>query len=252
MASLRNVERRTNQGSDVGFGDELTAQARATIGGRIMVREGTTVPTTKQVLLEKNEGVEIDATYLYADMVGSSDLAQTAYKPVTAKIIRSYINGASKILERYGGEIRSFDGDRVMAIFVGPDKETFAVRAGLAINWLVQQVLRPMVKDAWTDIAASWQMDHSVGIDTGRALITRGGVRGDNDLISIGRAPNVAAKLSDIRSPLYKVHITHEVYEPMSNAVAFHEGRQMWSREPILKVGGRAVQVLGTTYWWEP
>ena len=112
-------------------GETIASRAKAGIDSTITVRASDQVPETSQVSLEKNERVEITATYLYADMVGSSTLAQMAYKPVTAKIIRSYINGASSILRHFGGEIKSFDGDRVMAIFIGSDMETRAVRASL-------------------------------------------------------------------------------------------------------------------------
>ena len=90
------------------------------------ITNGTIVPKTEDIVL-KNGGRLVDATYLYADLAGSSKLAKTVYKEVTATVIRAYINTASRILRNYEGEIRSFDGDRVMAIFMGGDKETRAV-----------------------------------------------------------------------------------------------------------------------------
>ena len=49
----------------------------------------------------------MQATYAYADMAGSSALAQLCYPEVTAKIIRAYIGTATRVLRGYGGEIRS-------------------------------------------------------------------------------------------------------------------------------------------------
>ena len=181
---------------------------------------------------------------------------------MTAKIIHSFINGAADILRHYGGEIRSFDGDRVMAIFVGIDKETMAVRAALAVNWLVQEYLVGKVRETWPDLTDIWTFEHSIGIDSGEALITRGGVRSDNDLISIGTAPNVAAKLSDLRDGR-SLHITPAVYEPMSNEVAFaaptithplSSPTQMWWPLTAIRVGGRHISPLGlgvTKHWHE-
>lgn len=162
------------------------------------ITNGTVVPKTEDIVL-KNGGRLVDATYLYADLAGSSKLAKTVYKEVTAAVIRAYINTASRILRNYAGEIRSFDGDRVMAIFMGADKETRAVRAALAINWAVVEVLRPAMAKRWTSFESYYTINHGIGIDTGEALIVRGGVRDNNDLISVGEAPNQAAKLSEIR-----------------------------------------------------
>lgn len=149
---------------------------------------GRAVPKTEDIVL-KNGGRIVDATYLYADLAGSSRLAQTIKKEVTAKVIRAYINTASRILRHYAGEIRSFDGDRVMAIFMGEKKNPNAVRAALGINWAVQKVISPAIEANWTNGNIISDIRHGIGIDTGEALIVRGGVRDNNDLISIGAAP---------------------------------------------------------------
>ncbi len=107
-------------------------------------RKGNVVPTTDTVKL-KDGAVEINACYLYADMADSSGAAQSLDREVTAKIIRAYLNAATRILKHYGGEIRSFDGDRVMAIYIGPQKETSAIRAALALNWAVVKVIKPQL-----------------------------------------------------------------------------------------------------------
>lgn len=75
------------------------------------ITKGTKVPETEDVVMN-NGGRLVDATYLYADLAGSSKMADSLYKVTTAKIIRAYINSAARILRHQGGEIRSFDGDR--------------------------------------------------------------------------------------------------------------------------------------------
>ena len=97
-------------------------------GTSMVITNGTVVPKTEDVAL-KNGGRLVDATYLYADLAGSSKIAQRLRMEAAAKVIKSYVNTATRILRFKGGEIRSFDGDRVMAIFMGADKERRAVRA---------------------------------------------------------------------------------------------------------------------------
>lgn len=134
------------------------------------VVDGRVVPKTEDVVF-KNGAKRIDATYLYADLAESSRLAQSLTKEAAAKIMRAYINSAARILREYNGEIRSYDGDRVMAIFIGNDKNVRAVRAALAINWAVIEVIRPAIESGWSDGKNFAQIKHGVGIDTGEAFI---------------------------------------------------------------------------------
>jgi class 3 adenylate cyclase len=214
------------------------------------ITNGTKVPETEDVVM-KNGGRLVDATYLYADLAGSSKMAHSLYKETTAKIVRAYINTASRILRYKDGEIRSFDGDRVMAIFMGPDKETRAVRAALGINWAVHEVIRPAIERSWSNGKDFCNIKHGIGIDTGEALIVRGGVRDNNDLISIGQAPNKAAKLSEIRD-YYALSITKAVYEPMSNDVAFFpDGKPMWTQHSHRNENGGLDRLYRSSCIWE-
>ncbi|XKH54008.1 adenylate/guanylate cyclase domain-containing protein [Citricoccus nitrophenolicus] len=130
------------------------------------ITNGTVVPETEAIVM-KNGGRRVDATYLYADLAGSSKLAHTMQKETTARIIRAYVNTAVRILRYHGGEIRSFDGDRVMAIFMGHSKNNDAVRTALAINWAVQEVIAPAIEKKWTDVSKNYTIGHGIGIDTG-------------------------------------------------------------------------------------
>lgn len=238
------------------FSNQLISSASRVLTEYINVRTETEkVPDVSDIALEKNQGVLIDGCYLYADMVDSSVLGQRIKKPVAAKIMRSYLNGASAVIRHNGGEIRSFDGDRVMGIFIGREKETKAVNAALGMNWLVESYLREQVSATWPDLKRDniYNMRHCVGIDTGEALLTRTGIRGDNDIISIGPGPNVAAKLADLRDG-YALHITNEVFEPMSNDVAYdRDNRLVWNKYwSAFDVGGRYRTVWGANAWREP
>lgn len=216
------------------------------------ITDGTVVPKTEDVVL-RNGARKVDATYLYADLADSSNLARIMKKEVTGKVIRAYINAASRILRHYGGEIRSFDGDRVMAIFMGGSKNSNAVRGALAIQWAVSEVIHPKLIETWSDFDKLWKLDHGIGIDTGEALIVRGGVRDHNDLISIGRAPNLAAKLSEIRGKTASIFITKDVYNRcLADRKTSADGKPMWVDAGTTTIGGASVQVYSSTWHWKP
>lgn len=212
-------------------------------------REGFVVPTSETVKL-RDGAVNVAATYVYADMADSSGAAQKLRKEVTAKIIRSYLNASTRLLRHYGGEIRSFDGDRVMGIFMGPEQCTKAVRAALAINWAVELVIEPKLAAKWPTLKETWKMGHGVGIDTGKAMIVRGGVRDNNDLVSVGAAPNVAAKLSSLRK--YDINITKAVYDAMDRSVTLSGDKNMWTWASAETVGGTTIRVIGSNFRWAP
>ena len=217
-----------------------------------VITAGTVVPETEHITL-KNGGRRVDATYLYADLAGSSKLAQTVDDQVVAKVIRTYLHAAARILRHHGGAIRSYDGDRVMAIFVGASKNTSAAIAAFNLNWAVKQVIREKLAKKWPTSLADYTMHHGVGIATGEALIVRAGVRDHNDLVSIGSATNVAAKLSELRrSP--DVYITAGVHGTLNETAKRRNAgtSAIWSKQPSESIGGSTVEVYGTDYWRAP
>jgi len=94
-------------------------------------------------------------------------------------------------------------------------------------------------------------MSHGVGIDTGKAMLVRGGVHGENDIVPIGAAPNVAAKLSELRDGK-STHVTSEVYGRLREEVKHTDGRSMWDRMGSREIGGKSVTYYGSSWHWRP
>lgn len=220
------------------------------------ITKGTVVPETDDIVM-KNEGRLVDATYAYSDLADSSTIAQYLNNDVAAKIIRAFINTATRIFRNYDGEIRSFDGDRVMAIFIGEKKNWQAVRAAFAINWAVEEVIRPAIESNWdwsTTSKKLYKISHRVGIDTGESLIVRGGARNNSDLISVGGAPNIAAKLSDLKQG-HATYITDRVFDDLDDELLHLESngyrQSYWSRlYSKVQIGGTSNTVYGSNTYW--
>lgn len=217
------------------------------------ITNGTVVPKTEDIVM-KNGGRLVEATYVYADLADSSTIAQSLTKEAAAKIIRSFVNSSTRILRNFGGEIRSFDGDRVMAIYMGDDKNWKAVRAAFAINWAVHEVIRPAIKANWNDGENFYKISHRVGVDSGESLIVRGGARNNNDLISVGGAPNIAAKLGDLKNG-YSTYITDRVYDELTDDLLYYESNSVrqtsWSKlNTPVQIGGTYNTVYGSHVYW--
>lgn len=222
----------------MGVADDLEQSIHDVLNATWGTREGQVVPTTEDVTL-KNGAVYLDAVYVYADLANSTELARNFPKKMVGKIVRSYLSSMSRIVRHHRGSIRSFDGDRVMGIFVGDTKESSAAICGLNMRYCLDEQLRPMIRAKYASLdEKAFQLDHCVGIASGKVMIVRAGVRGSNDLVSVGSAPNLAAKLSDMRTKS-KTYMTHQVYNGLNKKAKYSikTGEDMWTKTRVSMAG---------------
>lgn len=205
----------------------LTTEVEKILSTKWEVRDGNVLPTPETVTLSGG-AVNITATFLYADLAGSSLLAEKCPWETTAKIIRSYLDVCTRLIRAYGGQIRSFDGDRVMGIFNTSTPNIHAVKCAREIDWMVTNVINEKAQRFNSIKNNKIRIKHCVGVDTSKAVAVRAGISGNNDLIWIGKAPSFAAKLSDIRDFPYEVYISKDVYSKIGSTNQFEAGKDIW------------------------
>lgn len=232
------------------FKDDLVSARDSIVGTPFAVRNGTVVPTTTDV--GYSEAVKLDATYLYADLVDSSGLVAACPKETVGKILRLYLDLSVRIIRKRGGHIRSFDGDRVMGIFIGAGRYDASVKSAMQIKWACRELIQPKISATYKSVKDSgWVIKTGCGIASGDALIVRGGVRqSSSDLVSVGIAPNLAAKLSDVRGEPYNVRIGAATYKNLSDAARLSKGVDMWDGTYSLTMGGKSYSYYRSSYWW--
>lgn len=233
--------------------NEISRDVQATIDTLWNKRNGNKIPNTEDVALAGG-AVEIDATFLYADLANSSKLARDLDRRVAAKIIKSFLSAVSKLVKHNGGKIVSFDGDRVMGVFYGGSKNSDAAKCALQIKYAVNSIIKPKFEKKYESVRnASFDIEHGVGVDTGTVLAVRGGVRGANDLIWVERAPNLAAKLSDLRESPYQSFITARVYNMLNDSVKFggKDKKNMWEQRSW-KFLNETITVYRSSWHWAP
>lgn len=210
--------------------DELFADVESILSQSWNIRDGQVVPKTNDIALAGG-AVKLTATILYADLADSTDLAINYDKRIAAKVFKSFLTTSSRIIRVRGGYIRSFDGDRVMGIFIGDQKNTNAAKCALNINHAFLNIIKPKLLAKYPALGnGSYKLAHCVGVDTSEVLVVRGGVRNNSDLVWVGRAPNVAAKLSGIRNSPYHSYITSKVFNSMMDSSKFSDGKSMWEK----------------------
>ena len=132
------------------------------------IRDGLTVPESEDIQLG-NHGVKLEAAILYADLASSTKLVDSENPTFSAECYKAFLHCASKIIRNRGGQIRSFDGDRVMGIFIDDRKNSNAARCGLEINWAVANIVNPAIASQYQ--AKQYRMVHKVGIDCSSILV---------------------------------------------------------------------------------
>lgn len=232
--------------------DELKNDVSTIIQKKWNVRKGQKVPNTEDINLAGG-AVELDATFLYADLSNSSKMAKELDRRVAAKILKSFLAATARLVRDRGGVIVSYDGDRIMGVFIGNQKNSNATKCALQIKYAVHHVIRPKFENSYDSVKnASFNIDYGVGVDTGTVLSVRAGAHGANDLIWIGRGPNLAAKLSDLREAPYQTFITSAVYNKMNDASKYDAAKNNMWESRTWGFLGQKLTVYRSSYYWEP
>jgi class 3 adenylate cyclase len=211
----------------VGLASDLSAEIKSTFTSRWEEQTATTVPAADNLRLNANHAKDLEtATVLYADLDGSTNMVDNHEWWFSAEIYKAYLRCAGQIIRSEGGTITAYDGDRIMAVYTGSLKNTSAVRAALKINWAVHNIIRPALKTHYQ--SKNFTLNHVVGVDTSQLRAARIGVRGDNDLVWVGRAANYAAKLTSL--PGKPIWISKAVFDRINNQVKLANGAQMWEK----------------------
>lgn len=208
----------------MGLREDLFSKVTQILRERWTTRQGAVVPDPEDLGLG-NDGVVLDGTVFYADLSGSTKMVDNSSAVSAAEVYKCYLHSAAQIIRHFNGSITAYDGDRVMAVFLGDAKNTNAVHCALTLNWAVQELIQPAILKQYPK--TSFVLHQVAGIDTSPLLVARIGVRGDNDLVWVGRSANYAAKLTELDSE-YPTWITEAVFTAMNNSVKFTNNAPMW------------------------
>ena len=130
------------------LGEDLTKEVRKIFKDAWTTRDGQKVPESEDLRLG-NDAVKLDGTVLYADLDASTNLVDS-YKPeFAAEIYKTYLHCAAKVIRSEGGVITSYDGDRIMAVYIGNSKNTSAAQSALKINYTVTKIINPLLKECY-------------------------------------------------------------------------------------------------------
>jgi len=221
--------------------DDLKSTVTQVFSSQWSTKDGTTVPDSPDIGLG-NDAVKLNAVVLYADLVESTELVNKQKREMAAEVYKAYLHCAAKIIRAEGGEITAYDGDRIMAIFLGATKETSAARCALKINYAVLNIINPALVKQYGEVYTVRQV---VGVDGSDLFVARTGIRGANDLVWVGPSANYAAKLCALREQGINSWITDAVYNSLADEAKTSNGKTMWEQRTW---NGRTIYRSGWTW----
>ena len=224
--------------------DDIRSNASTTFSTAWTVREGTTVPEPADLKLS-NDAVHLKtATILYADLDGSTNLVEQKKWQFAGEVYKTFIYATSRLIRKHGGNIVSYDGDRVMGVFIGDRQRNVAVSCALEINYAIKNIVQPQLSKQYN---TDFKIRHIVGVDTSEIRAARTGVRGDNDIVWIGNAANLAAKLTALSAD-QPTWITKRVHSYLDDALKKGpQGEGIWKLWNWSQHAND--EIWSTTYW---
>jgi adenylate cyclase len=175
----------------------LCAAPFAGVGGSIMRLTGTRVsdhnPTLcnrcSKVLIEHRGGAEVAGSMLFADIRGSTSMAEGMTPTAFRQLLDRFYTAASEVVFGHDGIVDKFVGDELVAVFppmLTRDRHAaHAVRAGLAL----------LVATGHAEPDGPW-VPVGAGIQTGRVWFGAIGEGSHVEVTVVGDAVNTAARLA--------------------------------------------------------
>jgi adenylate cyclase len=139
--------------------------------------------------IEKHPGgAEVEVSLLFADIRGSTGLAERMPAQEFSRLISRFYGTAAAVVDGWNGLVDKFVGDEVVALFIpgfaGQDHARRAIAAG-----------RDLLRETGNDGPEPW-VPIGVGAHTGVAFVGRVGEGDACDFTAVGDAVNTAARLA--------------------------------------------------------
>jgi class 3 adenylate cyclase/tetratricopeptide (TPR) repeat protein len=176
---------------------------------------GATLTPTQAARMERKF-----ATALFADLVGSTALAEREDPEVVQSVVGRTFDRLSQEIERYEGLLEKFMGDAVLAVFGVPrsheDDAERAVRAALEMQAILSELNRGFAAEGKPTLKMR------IGVEAGEVLVDVERASGRRDRMLTGDAVNTAARLQTAAEP-GQIVVGPTVYASTKGVIEYRE-----------------------------
>jgi class 3 adenylate cyclase/tetratricopeptide (TPR) repeat protein len=173
------------------------------------------------------------ATALFADLVGSTALAEREDPEVIQSVVGRAFDRLAEEVARYEGLLEKFMGDAVLAVFGVPraheDDAERAVRAAMEMQAVLSELNRTFEAEGRPELAMR------IGVEAGEVLVDVERASGPRDRMLTGDAVNTAARLQTAAEP-GRVLVGPGVFAATKEVIEYRE-------LPALELKGKAEPV---------
>jgi adenylate cyclase len=174
----------------------------------------------EKIVKKHQVGIEIELTTLFADVRGSTTLAEEIGTSAFQTLINRFYQACAKVLAESDALVARLIGDAAIGLYVpgiaGPDHARIALEAAMAL----------LEATGYTDPDGPW-IQVGIGVHTGMAYV---GAVGSSETVSditvLGDVANTAARLSSLARP-GEVLVSKEACQAAGRACAAYEVREL-------------------------
>jgi len=181
-------------------------------------------------------GAEVELSMLFADVRGSTVIAEGMSPAEYSKLIERFYAEATDVLVREDALIDRLVGDQVVALFVpgfgGPQHAARAIKAARSLR---RRAGRLDSHGRWLPIG--------IGIHTGRAFVgvVKGGPEGMSDFTMLGDDVNITARLASAAAA-GEILVSDEAATAADQNLADLEHRQLQLKGKSVEIGVRVLR----------
>ena len=146
--------------------------------------------------IKRGDGEEIEAAVLFCDLRGSSRLAEEMDRSAYLELLNGFFQAVTDAVHTAGGEVLKFIGDAVLAVFLADSGRQAACQAAVAAGVAIRDGVSNLIEPDGTSVRAA------TGLSFGNVTYGNVGSIDRLDFTVIGKAANVAARLSDLAKDL--------------------------------------------------
>ncbi|MFX0095675.1 MAG: adenylate/guanylate cyclase domain-containing protein [Candidatus Hodarchaeota archaeon] len=169
----------------------------------------------------------LDAAVLYCDISGYTSLTNQTRNETVARILIAFHSSMVRITNHFNGRVFGFAGDRVMSVFSMADRNS-TVDAAISCALSMHSIVRYIIPEEFETRNFKPSLACTIGLDYGRVLMGRFGAGQSKDVVFVGDAANLAAKLQAIASPDKSV-VSNTVYDAFPSWIT----RSRWTSKNV-------------------